>query len=157
MGYSSKRASANIVRFSFLFPSSPCYMPIPFHVIVEGNPAIIYASRNGAPSQVLPTLERFLDKFWQERDSLGETSDTPECLTAQVIVRFGYEICEDDFSNLKVGVQFDARAQYLYLIGHDRSVSVWVANADYQRQPDLGLAACQTWCNLTNEASQQTA
>ena len=121
-------------------------MPTPFHVIVEGNPAIIYASRNGAPSKVLPTLERFLNKFWQERDVSGETSDTPECLAAQIIVRFGYEICEDDFSNLKVGVKFDPRADYLYLIGHDRTVSVWIAGDDYHRDPTLGLAACQTWC-----------
>jgi hypothetical protein len=122
-------------------------MPTPFHVIVEGNPAIIYASRNGAPAKVLPTLERFLNKFWQERDVSGETSDTPACLTAQIIVRFGYEICEDDFSNLKVGVEFDARAAYLYLISSDRTVSVWIANADYRHNPALGLAACQTWCN----------
>jgi hypothetical protein len=122
-------------------------MPTPFHVIVEGNPAIIYASRNGVPPQVLPTLERFLNKFWQERDASGETSDTPECLTAQIIVRFGYEICEDDFSNLKVGVTFDPRAKYLYLISHDRTVSVWIANDDYRRDPAAGLAACQTWCN----------
>ena len=122
-------------------------MPIPFHVIVEGNPAIVYASRNGAPHKVLPKLEQFLNKFWQERDVSGESIDTPACLTAQIIVRFGYEICEDDFSNLKVGVEFDPRAEYLYLIGHDRTVSVWTAHDDYRHQPALGLAACQTWCN----------
>ncbi len=127
-------------------------MSIPFHVIVEGNPAIIYASRNGAPHKVLPTLDRFLNKFWQERDVSGETSDTPACLTAQIIVRFGYEICEDDFSNLKVGVEFDPRAQYLYLISHDRTVSVWIANDDYRRDPASGLAACQTWCNRSETA-----
>lgn len=116
---------------------------IPCHIVVEGNPAIIYASRNGKPEKVLPTLNRFLEKFWQERDTSGETDDTPECLVAQVIVRFGFEICEDDFSNLRVGVEFNPNAQYLYVIGGDRSVTTWVPSPAYSQDPSLGLRACQ--------------
>ncbi|MCY7322689.1 MAG: histidine kinase [Phormidesmis sp. CAN_BIN36] len=118
-------------------------MPTPCHIIVEGNPAIVYASRGGTPNKVLPTLERFLDKFWQERDLSGEHNDTPECLLAQIVVRFGYEICEDDFSNLKVGVNYDPTAEYLYLIASDRSVIVWAAGEAYHQDPTLGLQACQ--------------
>jgi hypothetical protein len=29
-------------------------MPVPCHIIVEGNPAIVYASRKGAPEKMLP-------------------------------------------------------------------------------------------------------
>ena len=121
----------------------PIKMPTPCHIIVEGNPAIVYASRGGTPNKVLPTLERFLDKFWQERDLSGEHSDTPECLLAQIVVRFGYEICEDDFSNLKVGVNYDPTAEYLYLIASDRSVIVWETGEVYHQDPTLGLQACQ--------------
>jgi hypothetical protein len=65
-------------------------MPSPFHIVIEGNPALIYASRNGSPDRVLPTLERFLNTFWQERDISGAALDTPECLLAQTVVRFGF-------------------------------------------------------------------
>lgn len=113
------------------------------HIIVEGNPAIVYASRNGAPDRVLPTLSRFLDTFWQERDTSGEASDTPECLVAQVVVRFGFEICEDDYSNLRVGVNYHPDVEYLYWIGEDRKVQVWVPEVAYRENPRLGLAACR--------------
>lgn len=120
-------------------------MPIPCHIIVEGNPAIVYASRNGAPEKMLPILERFLDKFWQERDISGEYHDTPECLVAQIVVRLGFEICEDDFSNLKVGLNYDPTAQYLYVIASDRSIAIWVATEEYQKNPALGVNACRQW------------
>ena len=120
-------------------------MDTPCHFIVEGNPAIVYASRDGSPQKVLPTLERFLDKFWQERDSSGECNDTPECLIAQIVVRFGFEICEDDYSNLKVGLNYDPTARYLYFVGSDRAVSIWVTGDAYQQNPQLGIKACQPW------------
>lgn len=120
-------------------------MPTPCHIIVEGNPAIVYASRNGAPEKMLPILERFLDKFWQERDASGEYSDTPECLVAQVVVRFGFEICEDDYSNLKVGLKYDPTAEYLYFIASDRSISVAIATEEYRHHPELGMKACRQW------------
>lgn len=115
----------------------------PFHILVEGNPAIIYASRNGTPDKVLPTLNKFLEKFWQERDTSGEFEDTPECLVAQIIVRFGFEICEDDYSNLRVGVKFNPAAEYLYVIGSDRTVQVWDPTETYQQNPTLGLTGCR--------------
>ncbi|MBD1823374.1 histidine kinase [Cyanobacteria bacterium FACHB-DQ100] len=117
-------------------------MPTPCHIVVEGNPAIVYASRNGAPEKMLPILESFLDTFWQERDALGETQDTPECLVAQVVVRFGFEICEDDFSNLKVGLKYDPNAAYLYFISTERQLSVWIPSDDYRSNPTLGLRGC---------------
>lgn len=117
-------------------------MPTSCHIIVEGNPAIIYASRNGLPEQVLPTLTRFLETFWQERDLSGEVADTPECLLAQIVVRFGFEICEDDFSHLKVGLNYYPDVAYLYLISADRQVQVWVPEAAYHENPQLGLQAC---------------
>jgi len=117
-------------------------MYIPCHIIVENNPAIIYTSRNGAPPKVLPILERFLDKFWQERDLSGETVHTPECLAAQLIVRFGFESCEDDFSNIQVGVTYRSDVQFLYLVSNNRTVSLWVPTAEYRTHPNLGLAAC---------------
>lgn len=120
-------------------------MNTPCHIIVEGNPAIVYASRGGKPAKVLPILERFLDRFWQERDVSGEYSDTPECLVAQIIVRFGFEICEDDYSNLKVGLKYDAAADYLYYIAADRTIDVWVASEDYRKNSALGLEACHRW------------
>lgn len=120
-------------------------MDTPCHFIVEGNPAIVYASRDGSPEKVLPTLERFLEKFWQERDISGESNDTPECLIAQIVVRFGFEICEDDYSNLKVGLKYDPTARYLYLVADDRAVSVWVTDEAYQQNPALGINACQRW------------
>lgn len=118
-------------------------MATPCHIIVEGNPAIVYASRNGSPEKFLPILNRFLDKFWQERETAGEYHDTPECLVAQIIVRFGFEICEDDFSNLKVGVKYDPQVEYLYHIHSDRFVTVWVPKPEYRQNPDLGLQACR--------------
>jgi hypothetical protein len=118
-------------------PTTPC------HIIVEGNPAVIYASRNGAPTKVLPTLNRFLDKFWQERDASGEDIDTPDCLVAQVIVRFGFELCEDDYSNLRVGTRYHSDAEYLYWIAADRTVQVWIPEPAYRENPDLGLKGCR--------------
>jgi len=120
-------------------------MPYPCHIIVAGNPAIIYASRGGAPDRMLPVLERFLHKFWQERDTSGAHADTPECLVAQLVVRFGFEICEDDFSNLKVGINYDPDAEYLYYIASDRTIRVWVADAAYRKDPSLGLEGCVPW------------
>lgn len=113
------------------------------HILVEGNPAIIYASRNGTPNKVLPTLNRFLDKFWQERELSGENRDTPGCLAAQILVRFGYEMCEDDFSNLRVGVDYDPDVEYLYRVSLERKVSVWIPEATYRSNPALGLKACR--------------
>lgn len=120
-------------------------MPHPCHLIVEGNPALIYASRGGTPDKILPVLERFLTKFWQERDASGEDADTPECLVAQIVVRFGFEICEDDFSNLQVGVKYNPKAKYLYWVAANRQVSVWVAGEAYQKNPAIGLQGCSPW------------
>ena len=113
------------------------------HILVEGNSAVVYSSRNGQPKKVLPVLEPFLDKFWQEREISGESIDTPGCLLAQIVVRFGFESAEDDFSNLRVGPLFDATVQYLYQVVGDRSVTVWVPTDDYRADPGLGLSACQ--------------
>jgi hypothetical protein len=118
---------------------------IPCHIVVEDNPALIYASRNGSPSKVLPILNRFLEKFWQERDISGEYSDTPECLVAQIVVRFGFELCEDDFSNLRIGLSFKSDVEYLYQVLLDQSVRVWVPTDAYRQDPSLGLAGCQEW------------
>ncbi|KGF72546.1 histidine kinase [Neosynechococcus sphagnicola sy1] len=117
-------------------------MATPFHIVVENNPAIIFASRGGNPAKVLPILEPFLEKFWQERETSGEHADTPECLVAQIVVRFGFEICEDDFSNLRVGIHFNPSAEYLYYVGLDQAVSTWVPDVTYQQRPDAGLAHC---------------
>ena len=118
-------------------------MTSPCHILIEGNPALIYASRNGSPSQVLPTLKRFLNTFWQERDSSGEVCDTPECLVAQIVVRFGFEICEDDYSNLRVGVQYHPDVEYLYRVRTNRQIEVWMPESSYRRTPHLGLTACR--------------
>lgn len=118
-------------------------MPTSCHIVVEGNPVIVYASRNGTPNKVLLILEPFLEKFWQERETCGEYCDTPECLVAQIVVRFGYEICEDDFSNLRVGVNYDPNVEYIYSIGLNRSLNVWVPEADYRSNPTLGLKGCR--------------
>lgn len=120
-------------------------MPHPCHIIVEDNPAFIYASRGGEPKKVLPILTRFLEKFWEERETSGMTIDTPECLVAQIIVRFGFETAEDDFSNLRVGVKFNPDVSYLYYITHDRKVSVWEPGEKYRQDAAIGLAGCQTW------------
>ncbi|MBO9997444.1 MAG: histidine kinase [Cyanobacteria bacterium SID2] len=114
-----------------------------FHILVEGNPAIMYASRNGAPDKVLPKLNRFLEKFWDERETAGEHRHTPECLLAQVLVRFGFEICEDDFSNLRVGLNYDRDVDYLYWISAERQVSVWIPEDGYRANPNLGLKECR--------------
>jgi hypothetical protein len=117
-------------------PTTPC------HIVVEGNPAIVYASRNGSPAKILPVLNQFLEKFWQEREASGEYCDTPECLVAQIVVRFGFEMCEDDYSNLRVGIHYKPNAEYLYQIS-DRQVQVWVPEAAYRQNPNLGLQACR--------------
>lgn len=118
-------------------------MAIPCHIIVEGNPAIIYASRNGAPEKVLPILSDFLDKFFQERDAVGEYCDTPECLAAQILVRFGFEICEDDYSNLRIGLNYVADVDYLYSITPDYTINVWQPEAVYHENPSVGLEGCR--------------
>ncbi|MGG6298334.1 histidine kinase [Leptolyngbya sp. AN02str] len=115
----------------------------PCHIVVDGNPAIIFASRNGAPQKMMPTLVSFLDKFWQERDLSSETAETPEVLVAQLVVRFGFEFSEDDFSNLKVGVNYDPRAQYLYHVGSDRTITTYEPTDDYRQNPTLGLQGCR--------------
>jgi hypothetical protein len=120
-------------------------MPHPCHIVVEGNPALIYASRNGTPDRMLPILKPFLDTFWQERDLAGTDSETPECLVAQIIVRFGFEICEDDFSNLRVGVSYNPKAEYLYVISPQRNLVVWVTESRYHKEPALGLEGCRRW------------
>lgn len=127
----------------------------PYHIIVEGNPALIHASRNGTPTEVLPTLNRFLEKFWQERDICGEYCDTPECLVAQIIVRFGFEICEDDFSNLKVGIHYNPDVQYLYKVCGDRTVQVWIPTEAYYQDPTLGLKGCQEIAHDVHEVEAQ--
>lgn len=113
------------------------------HLIAEGNPAIVYASRRGTPDKVLSILMPFLETFWQERDASGEVSDTPECLVAQIVVRLGFEFCEDDFSNLKVGVNYHPDVDYLYTIGSDRRVRIWTPEAAYRQNPNLGIAGCR--------------
>ena len=120
-------------------------MPHPCHIVVADNPAIIYASRNGSPDRMLPILTPFLNKFWQERELAREDSATSEYLVAQIIVRFGFEICEDDFSNLRVGVSYNPKAEYLYWISPQRDVSVWVPESRYRKEPDLGLEGCRRW------------
>ncbi|MBW4496702.1 MAG: histidine kinase [Oscillatoria princeps RMCB-10] len=123
-------------------------MATPCHIIVEGNPAIIYASRNGSPDKVRRILKPFLEKFWQERETAGEYCDTPECLVAQIVVRFGFEICEDDFSNLRVGLNYDPKVEYLYSVASAQTVSVWVPEEEYRKNPSLGLKGCR---KLDNE------
>lgn len=120
-------------------------MSQPCHILVEGNPAFVYASRNGAPDKILPILIRFLEKFWQERETSGESSDTPECLLAQIVVRFGFESCEDDFSNLRVGTNYHSNVEYLYWIGtqSDRTVQTWMPDSAYRADPSVGLAGCR--------------
>ena len=124
-------------------------MPTPCHILVEGSPVIVYASRNGSPEKILPILKPFLEKFWQERDIYGEHRYTADCLVAQIVVRFGYEICEDDFSNLRVGVTYDLNVEYLYAIASNQ-VNIWVPEAQYRQNPSIGLQGCrqagtETW------------
>ncbi|MBF2027164.1 MAG: histidine kinase [Oscillatoriales cyanobacterium C42_A2020_001] len=120
-------------------------MPHPYHLIVEGNPALVYATRGGSPEKILPILTPFLEKFWRERETFGEYADTPECLVAQLTVRFGFETAEDDFSNIRVGVRYNPGAQYLYWIGLNKDVQVWVAEEAYRQDPELGLGGCRQW------------
>lgn len=120
-------------------------MTTPCHVIVAGNPAIVYISRGGQPNQILPMLQKFLAKFWQERDISGEDVDTPACLVAQIAVLFAFKTAEDDFSNLRIGVDYNSDVGFLYAIGGDRQLSVWVPTPAYQQQPQTGLASCQPW------------
>jgi len=116
---------------------------IPFHIIVEGNPALIYASRNGVPEKVLRVLNPFLEKFWQERALSEEAAETPEILVAQLLVRFGFEFSEDDYSNLKVGITFDPRAEYLYVIHANQTVQIYKATDIYRKDPATGLEGCE--------------
>lgn len=118
-------------------------MPIPCHIIVEGNPAIIYACRNGGPDRILPILQPFVEQFTQERETLGEYLYTPECLVAQITVRFGFEFCEDDFSNLRISINYDPTVEYLYYIDAQQTISVWVPEAAYRTNPQLGLQGCR--------------
>jgi hypothetical protein len=127
------------------------------HIIVEGNPAIVYASRNGTPAKMLPTLKQFLNKFWQERDASGEHADTPECLVAQIIVRFGFEICEDDYSNLRVGIKYDPKVEYLYWISENRDIQVWVPTDEYRQTPSLGVSACVPFDSKEISAAEQAS
>ncbi len=118
-------------------------MAVSCHFIVEGNPVVVYASRNGTPKKVLPKLQRFLDTFIQERHTMGETVHTPECLVAQIIVRFGFELCEDDFSNLRVGLNYDPNVDYLYQVESNFQVKVMRPSEAYRKQPTLGLEGCE--------------
>lgn len=120
-------------------------MAHPYHLIVEGNPALIYATRGGTPEKILPVLKPFLEKFWRERETFGEYADTPECLVAQLTVRFGFETAEDDFSNIRVGVKFNPNATYLYWIGLDKEIQVWMPDDAYFRDPTIGLQGCRQW------------
>ncbi|MBM0741244.1 histidine kinase [Phormidium sp. CLA17] len=129
-------------------------MPHSYHIIVENNPAIIYGTRGGAPHKLLPNLKKFLDTFWKERDTFGEYIDTPECLVAQITIRFGYATCEDDFSNIRVGIHYKATADYLYQVGLDRTVTVWVASEAYHDRPELGLAGCILWSDTQCQLSE---
>lgn len=112
------------------------------HIIVENSPIVIYYSRNGSPQKLLPVLNRFLEKFWQERESLGENVDTPGCLVAQILVRFGFESCEDDFSNLRANITYSPTVEYLYHVGADQKVTVWIPESGYRHDPSAGLGAC---------------
>jgi len=118
-------------------------MLTPCHIIAEGNPVVIYASRNGSPNRVLPILEPFLEKFCEERKTCGEYGDTSECLVAQIVVRFGYEICEDDFSNLRVGVNYNPDVEYIYFIRMNHQINTLIPSDEYRSNPNLGIKACR--------------
>ncbi|MDX2230449.1 MAG: histidine kinase [Leptolyngbyaceae cyanobacterium bins.349] len=120
-------------------------MPHPYHLIVEGNPALIYATRGGAPEKILPILKPFLEKFWRERETFGEYVDTPECLVAQLTLRFGFTTAEDDFSNIRIGIKYHPDARYLYWIGLNKEVQVWLPEEAYCKNPAIGLQGCQPW------------
>jgi hypothetical protein len=117
-------------------------MAVSCHILVEQNPVVIYASRNGHPDKVIRLLQPFLEKFADERETAGQFSDTPECLAAQVIVRLGFEICEDDFSNLKVGLTYYSDVDYLYVIDQSFKISVWQPTPAYRQNPAVGLEGC---------------
>lgn len=106
---------------------------------------MIYATRGGTPEKILPILNPFLEKFWRERETFGEYSDTPECLTAQLTVRFGFETAEDDFSNIRVGINYNPNATYLYYIRLNKDVQVWVPEAAYRNNAAIGLEGCRLW------------
>lgn len=112
------------------------------HILIDGSPILIYVSRNGEPTKVLRLLRPFLETFADERKTAGEFVDTPDCLVAQIIVRFGFEICEDDFSNLKAGLTFNPDVTYLYQVDADFQVTVWQPQPAYQEDPSLGLRGC---------------
>lgn len=118
-------------------------MYIPCHILIEDSPVVIYASRNGSPEKVLRLLRPFLEKFSDERQTAGEFADTPDCLAAQVIVRFGFEICEDDFSNLKVGTRYFPDVAYVYYIDRQFNITLWQPTEAYRKRPSLGLKACE--------------
>lgn len=128
-------------------------MAISCHILAEGSPIIIYATRNGSPQKVLRTLNRFLETFAQERETSGEFADTPECLIAQVIVRFGFEICEDDFSNLRAGLKYYPDVAYLYYIDPTFQVTVWQPQTAYRQKPELGLSGCQQYATMADFAN----
>ena len=113
------------------------------HILIESNPVVIYASRNGHPEKMIRLLQPFLEKFADERETAGQFSDTPECLAAQVIVRLGFEICEDDFSNLKVGLRYYPDVEYLYAIDQQFTLTIWQPTEAYYNDPHLGLNGCQ--------------
>jgi hypothetical protein len=118
-------------------------MPTACHILVEDNPVVIYASRNGNPEKVLRILRPFLKTFADERETAGEFRDTPECLVAQVIVRFGFEICEDDFSNLKVGLTYYRNVDYCYVIKPNFEITAWKPTQAYRTDPSLGIRGCE--------------
>ncbi len=120
-------------------------MPNPYHLIVDDHPALIYVSRGGTPEKILPILRPFLEKFWRERESFGEYVDTPDCLVAQLTLRFGFETAEDDFSNIRIGANFHPDARYLYWIGLNKEVQVWIPDEVYRADPAIGLKGCHRW------------
>ena len=115
------------------------------HILVENSPIVIFASRNGVPDKILAILQPFLEKFAEERETSGEFSHTVECLVAQIIVRFGYEICDDDFSNLRVGLEYDPEVAFIYQVHLDQSIQIWVPTSAYTANPSLGLKACEAF------------
>ncbi|MBE9076681.1 histidine kinase [Romeria aff. gracilis LEGE 07310] len=118
-------------------------MTLACHLLVENNPIIVYASRNGAPDKVMPKLSKFLATFAEERETAGEFKHTPACLVAQMIVRFGFENFEDDFSNLRADLNYYADVAYLYYINSRFEVSIWQPQPAYVQNPMLGLEGCQ--------------
>lgn len=118
-------------------------MSIPCHILVENHPAIVYASRNGVPEKVLSVLKPFVELFFEERETSGEHRDTPECLLAQVVVRFGFQFCEDDFSNLRIALRYASDVQFLYEIKLNGEIAIWQPTDEYRQNPSIGLSGCQ--------------